>query len=81
MSAPAFATYEELALETGHIFARTVPYDRFPILVLLGEMNSDDQRGAVRVIHNPINIAPNEEMFEPCFFTLNEQTEAQQSPF
>jgi len=39
------------------------PYDRFLIPLLPGEMNSDDQRGAVRVIHNAIDVAPNEEMF------------------
>jgi hypothetical protein len=31
-------------------------------------MNSDDQHGAVRVIYNAIDVAPNEEMFEPGLF-------------
>src|SRR5262252_3264919 len=37
------------------IAARIVPLRLLPVL---GEMNSDDQRGAARVIHNVIDVAP-----------------------
>jgi hypothetical protein len=51
------------------------PYDRFLILALLGEMNSDDQHGAVRVIHNAINVEPNEEMFGAGLFVVAERNQ------
>jgi hypothetical protein len=42
-------------------------------------MNSDNQRGAGRVIHNAIDVAPNEEMFErsPSVMTERNQIDLQ----
>jgi len=47
------------------IVARIVPFRPIPTSLLLGEMNSDNERGAVGVIHNTIDVASNEEMFWP----------------
>jgi hypothetical protein len=38
-------------------------------------MNSDNQNGAFRVIHNAIDVAPNEEMFEPSLFAVTEHNQ------